>query len=101
MMLADARPTGIAPPTIPRGLSLLKDVPHGTAQSVVSRKGADFGTHFAARFLCAQPFAMTIKGEVQQVAAFKCVKHFWPSDAACPHSAHRMVNIPLMEGANA
>jgi len=101
MMLADARPTGIAPPTIPKGTSFLKDMPHGTAQAVVSGKCADLGAHFAACFLGAQPFAMTVKGDVQQVAAFKCIKHFWPSDAACPHPAHKMVNIPLMEGANA
>lgn len=101
MMLADARPMGIAPPTIPRGVLFLKDVPHSAAQAVVAGEGTDAVTHFAAGFLCAQPLAVTVKGKVQQVTAFKCFKHLWPSDAAYAQSAHRMVNIPLMEGANA
>jgi len=73
-----------------------KNMAYRTAQTVVTGEISDLFAHRAARFPGAQALAATIDGEFQQVAAFKCVKHFWPSDTAQKKVAQKMVNIPLI-----
>ena len=94
-MMRDARPSGIAPPTIPLArLSGVEDVAHGAAQAVVASEGADAVAHDRAGFAGAEALAAAVEGEFQQIAAFKCIKHWDPSEM-CPELAQKMVNIPL------
>jgi len=103
--MRDARPLGIAPPTIPWAVvSAVEDMPHGATQAVVTREGPNAVAHQPAGICSAQPFAAAIECEFQQVAAFKCFKHWEPSEMY-PEGAQKMVNIPLrartMEAAHA
>ena len=128
-MLADARPLGIAPPTIPFGVlpdasawmanrpsggdllgkvkehhSIFKHVPDCAIQPIVAGEITDVAPHHLARVSSIQPLSAAIEGKFQQVPAFKCIKHEDPSEL-CPETAQKMVNIRLnprtMEAAHA
>ncbi len=98
--MRDARPSGIAPPTIPWALvSGVEDVAHRTAQAVVTGEGADAVAHDRAGLSGTEALAAAVEGEFQQIAAFKCVKHGGPSDTGWSEHAHKLVNMPPMRRA--
>lgn len=120
--MCDARPVGIAPPTIPLGASLfsvalfagrpsggdffqsekqggvvsggVEHVIYGAAQSVVAGECADGVAHAAAGLSRAQPRFAAVEGEFQQVTAFQSFKHLGPSFAAWVELAQKLVNMP-------
>ncbi len=75
-------------------LSLVfKHVPDCAGKSVVASEMSDVPAHGFSRFCRTQPLSAAIECEFQQVAAFKCIKHWEPSEM-CPELAHRLVNMP-------
>ena len=116
--MRDARPLGIAPPTIPFGADPValgpvvyrpfgedflgtetgsvrrEHVADGAREAVVAGKRADAAAHDLAGVGGAEPLAAAFMGELQKVAAFQCVKHRGTSSPVCCDPAHRIVNMP-------
>ena len=126
MMMCDAHPSGIAPPTIPfaapfrvwclaltrpsggsftgkvkeRVRSTTEHVAHCASQAVVGGERAQALAQVTMGLLRGQSVGVAGPCKGKHVAAFEFVKHSVASDPAS-QPAQKMVNLPLMGSAHA